>query len=47
MKTDTKVLKLVKKAESAFEAEAASTEAKTATADFKGGDVRPTAIARA
>jgi len=36
MKTDTKVLKLVKKTESASEAEAASAEAKAATADFKG-----------
>ncbi len=36
MKTDTKVLKLVKKMESASEAEAASAEAKAATADFKG-----------
>ncbi|MBA3356538.1 MAG: dehydrogenase [Pyrinomonadaceae bacterium] len=36
MNTDTKVLKLVKKTESASEAEAASAEAKAATADFKG-----------
>ncbi len=36
MKTDTKVLKLVKKTESASETEAASGEAKAATADFKG-----------
>lgn len=36
MKTDTKVLKLVKKTESGSEAEAASAEAKAATSDFKG-----------
>ncbi len=36
MKTDTKVLKLVRKTESASETEAASAEAKAASADFKG-----------
>jgi 2-oxoisovalerate dehydrogenase E1 component len=36
MKTDTKVLKLVRKTETFAEIEAASTEAKTAAADFKG-----------
>ncbi len=36
MKTDTKVLKLVRKTETASEAEAASADAKNATADFKG-----------
>ena len=36
MKTDTKVLKLVRKTESASKTEAASAEAKAASADFKG-----------
>ena len=36
MKTDTKVLKLVRRIETPNEAEAASAEAKAATADFKG-----------
>ena len=36
MKTDTKVLKLVRKTESASEIESASAEAKDATGDFKG-----------
>jgi 2-oxoisovalerate dehydrogenase E1 component len=36
MKTDTKVLKLVRRIETPSEAEAASAEAKAATADFKG-----------
>src|SRR5688500_14077105 len=36
MKTDTIVLKLVRKAESASQTESASAEAKAATADFKG-----------
>jgi len=36
MKSDTKVLKLVRKSETATEAEAASAEAKAATADFEG-----------
>jgi 2-oxoisovalerate dehydrogenase E1 component len=36
MKTDTKVLRLVRKADSASATEAASAEAKAATADFKG-----------
>ncbi|CAN5833265.1 dehydrogenase E1 component subunit alpha/beta [soil metagenome] len=36
MKTDTRVLKLVRKTESSSETEAASAEANAATADFKG-----------
>ncbi len=49
MKTDTKVLKLVKKTESAAATEAASAEAKDATADFKGASpaTQPSAAPKA
>ncbi len=42
MKTDTKVLKLVKKTETSAEVEAASAEAKNETADFKGAPAEKT-----